>query len=154
MPADMFYGAAPSLFDNARQLRLNMTRAEKLLWNALKSSQLHGFRFRAQHPISIFVADFYCHAARLVVELDGGIHDDADQRTYDENRTYLLTEFGLTVIRFPNEVVYDRINEVLATIAGYLPDREGLVEGSGLADPQSESLSKPGSPPTRNVGSP
>ncbi len=122
MPADMFYGATPALFENARKLREAMTLAEQLLWARLSTNQLDGFRFKAQHPINFFVADFYCHTARLVIELDGGVHDEADQRIYDENRTYLLTEFGLTVIRFSNEAVYGQIDEVLNTIRQYLPD--------------------------------
>ena len=106
MATDMFYGASPQLFENAKQLRLAMTPAEKLLWEELKESKLHGFRFKAQHPIAYFVADFFCYKARLVVELDGGVHELGDQPEYDANRTAVLAELGLTVLRFQNDEVF------------------------------------------------
>ncbi len=121
MAVDMFYGASTQLFENAKKLRRAITPAEVMLWERLKSSQINGLRFKAQHPISYFVADFYCHAARLVIELDGSSHEPIDQRTYDANRTFLLEEFGLTVIRFCNEDVFSQIDNVLASIERHLP---------------------------------
>ena len=97
-----------------------MTPAELTLWECLRANKLNGFRFKAQHPIGYFVADFYSHAARLVVELDGSIHDSVEQQEYDTNRTYILEEFGITVLRFRNEEIFGRINEVLAKIAEFL----------------------------------
>jgi very-short-patch-repair endonuclease len=116
MATDMFYGAGPQLFENAKRLRDNMTGAEQLLWGALQNNKVSGFRFKPQHPISYFVADFYCHAARLIIELDGAFHDAVDQSEYDANRTYMLEELGLRVIRFRNEEVVSDINNVLARI--------------------------------------
>ena len=63
----MFYNAPATIFENARLLRRNMTEAEKLLWKRLRKKQL-GVRFKAQHPIERFIADFYCHSARLVID--------------------------------------------------------------------------------------
>ncbi len=83
----MFYNAKPHIFEKAKMLRKYMTNSELILWERLKGKQLLGFRFRPQHPIDIFIADFYCHPLKLVIEVDGGIHKTADQREYDIGRT-------------------------------------------------------------------
>jgi very-short-patch-repair endonuclease len=70
----MYFGAKPSIFRAAYILRKTMTVPESLLWEKLKSKQINGLRFRRQHPIDIFIADFYCDKAKLVVEIDGEIH--------------------------------------------------------------------------------
>lgn len=69
----MFYGAPPYIFEKARKLRETMTPAEQILWKYLKKRQLKGCKFRRQHPLSEFIADFYCHSLKLVIEVDGGI---------------------------------------------------------------------------------
>jgi very-short-patch-repair endonuclease len=96
---DLFYGANRSIFQSAEILRKNMTASEKILWGQLNKKQL-GVRFKAQQPIDIFIADFYCHKFKLVIEIDGEIHET--QKEYDEGRTAVLERFGLTVIRFSN----------------------------------------------------
>jgi len=101
----MFYGAKPIIFERAKVLRENPTIAEIALWNILKKNQMLGLRFKQQHPINIFIADFYCHAIKLVIEVDGGIHDTEDNKDYDQNRTDELKNYGITVIRFSNEEV-------------------------------------------------
>ena len=93
-----------------------MTPAELTLWESLKQNRLDGFRFKAQQPVNYFVADFYCHKARLIVEVDGDVHDLPDQAEYDTNRTYVLNELGLTVIRFRNEEVLNQLESVLDKI--------------------------------------
>lgn len=113
----MFYGAKRSIFQNAEVLRKDMTIAEKKLWERLNKSQL-GVRFKAQHPIDIFIADFYCHKFKLVVEIDGGIHET--QKEYDEGRTAELEIWGLTIIRFCNEEVMNDIEKVLERIKSHL----------------------------------
>ena len=70
----MFYNAKPHIFEKAKMLRKNMTEAEQKLWGKLKREKMLGLRFRPQHPIDIFIADFYCHPIKLVIEVDGGIH--------------------------------------------------------------------------------
>jgi len=110
---DMFYGAKRTIFQNACELRKEMTPAEKVLWNRLNKSQL-GVRFKAQHPIDIFIADFYCHKYKLIVEVDGEIH--LSQKEQDENRTSELERFGLTIIRFKNEEVITDIERVIDEI--------------------------------------
>jgi cyclase len=78
----MFLGANPNLFAVAKELRLHETEAEKLLWSKLSHKQL-GVRFRRQHPIYSYVADFYCHSCKLVVEVDGPIHDTEENKSYE-----------------------------------------------------------------------
>ena len=109
----MFYGAKRTIFQNACELRKEMTPAEKVLWNRLNKSQL-GVRFKAQHPIDIFIADFYCHKCKLIVEVDGEIH--LSQKEADENRTAELERFGLTVIRFTNKEVLNDVEKVVDEI--------------------------------------
>jgi very-short-patch-repair endonuclease len=108
------YGASPEIILRAKSLRKIMTNAEKLLWTALKDKQLDGFKFRRQHPIWIFVADFYCHQAKLIVELDGAIHQQTKAK--DLNRTAELEKFGIKVLRFTNEEVLENSNQVLIQI--------------------------------------
>lgn len=126
MATDMFYGASPEIFRRAKELRANLTPTEKMLWTYLNRSQLNGFRFKAQHPIYTFIADFYCHSARLVIELDGEVHDSQEQQIYDANRTYLITEFGLTVVRFRNDEVLRNTQQVIESIQTYLSSASNL----------------------------
>jgi len=116
---DMFYGAKRTIFQNAYELRQNMTEAEKYLWERLNKNQL-GVRFKAQHPIDIFIADFYCHQYRLVIEVDGEIH--LSQKEYDEGRTAELERFDLKILRFTNQEVLNNIDWVLAEIKKYSTD--------------------------------
>ena len=97
-----------------------MTPAEKKLWDYLKGKSLSGFKFRRQHPIKKFIVDFYCHELKLVIELDGSIHDQPDQAEHDLGRKFELEEFGLKVIRFRNEEVFDLTEEVLDRISRFL----------------------------------
>jgi len=117
----MYYGAKPETFEAARILRENMTFHEKLLWNKLKLKQICGVRFRRQHPIDFFIADFYCHEARLVVEIDGEIHDQ--QREYDEGRSGEMERYFIKVIRFTNAEVENNIENVIKTITDVVKTR-------------------------------
>ncbi len=101
--SDMHYGAGPAIFKKAKELRDNPTRAEEFLWEKIRRNQLSGFKFRRQHPIANFIADFYCHEVRLVVELDGSIHRKIEQKDYDNGREHELRTFGIKVLRFKNE---------------------------------------------------
>ena len=109
----MFYGASPKTFEFAKELRNNLTEAEAFLWARLRNKQL-GVRFRSQHPIDRFIADFYCHPSKLVVEVDGDIHKK--QKEYDINREAELDRFGIRVVRFSNEQVLDDIEMVINLI--------------------------------------
>jgi very-short-patch-repair endonuclease len=110
----MYFNASPSTLEAARILRKNMTKHENILWERLKGNQICGLRFRRQHPIDFFIADFYCHAAKLVVEVDGEIHDM--QNEYDIGRSAEMEKYGIKVIRFKNDDVENNINEVVNSI--------------------------------------
>lgn len=114
---NLFYGASPEIHKRAKELRKQMTPAEKVLWNFLKNKSLEGFKFRRQHPIDKYIVDFYCHQKKLVIEVDGSIHDQLDQKEYDSGRTSVLEEFGLKVIRFRNEEVLDNFQSVIGRIS-------------------------------------
>lgn len=85
-----------------------MTQAEILMWDKLKNKQFKGYKFRRQHPIHHFIVDFYCHALKLIVEIDGEYHNSEEQKNEDLERTELLQFQGLREIRFSNEeVIHD-----------------------------------------------
>ncbi|HEY0018289.1 MAG TPA: endonuclease domain-containing protein [Longimicrobium sp.] len=109
-----FRGASIELIEQARRFRKAQTTAEELLWEVLRDRQLAGIKFRRQHPVSRFIFDFYCPAARLVIELDGPVHDP--QRERDEARTAALESRNFRVIRFRNEEVFDALPSVLDRI--------------------------------------
>ncbi len=99
----------------AKELRLAMTPSERSLWQALRTNRLEGLHFRRQQIIDGFIADFYCHKARLVVEVDGAIH--ARQVEYDEARDGHFITLGLKVLRLPAERVMQNLDSVLRTIS-------------------------------------
>lgn len=115
----MFYGASPEIFERAKKLRNNLTSSEAKLWNYLRNN-INGFKFRRQHPIDMFIADFYCHKAKLVIEIDGEIHNSIEQQEYDLDRTLELKNFGIKVIRFTNKEVNENIQEVISKVVEQL----------------------------------
>jgi very-short-patch-repair endonuclease len=117
---DFYYGANAETKTRAADLRKSMTYAEKVLWQQLRNRNVKGLKFRRQHPVSIFILDFYCHEKKLAIEVDGGIHQSEDQREWDENRSFELNELGITVLRFKNEEVIDSTDEVVKKINDYL----------------------------------
>lgn len=121
MNDELHKGANKSLFGNARELRKNATRAEIILWEELRNRKFYAFKFRRQHPIRGFIADFYCNELKLVIEVDGEVHDGECQIEYDKERTFELGELGIKVLRFKNEEVENNIKEVLNKIRNYLP---------------------------------
>jgi len=115
----MFLGASKFIFENAKALRKNMTDAEKILWGYLKTKP-NGFKFRRQHPLGIYIADFYCHKLKLVIELDGSIHDNEEVKQNDVIRQKLIEEDGLKVIRFTNNAVMNNLNQVQKALEEYM----------------------------------
>jgi very-short-patch-repair endonuclease len=103
-----------TILDNARILRKTLTDAEKLLWHLLRGRQIGGLRFRRQVPLGRYIADFVCHEANLVIELDGGQH--AEQVRYDKKRTQWLEKEGYRVQRFWNNEVLQNVDGVLEVI--------------------------------------
>ena len=112
----MYFGATPDVFKKARELRKYETVAEKILWARLHKNQILGLQFRRQHPINRFIADFYCPKIKLVLEVDGSIHDLPENQDYDIGRSEILKDFGITVIRFTNEQIVDDIENVIIEI--------------------------------------
>jgi len=111
--------AAPDRYDllkeNARKNRKEMTVSEKVLWDALRH-KLQGYKFRRQHAILDYIADFVCLSEKLIIEVDGGYHDDEVQHHNDEIRTHYLEERGFRVIRFKNEEVNSDVKSVILRI--------------------------------------
>jgi very-short-patch-repair endonuclease len=120
MGEDLHKGAKGVIFSYARTMRANDTGAEKILWSYLRNRQLDGFKFRRQHPILRYIADFYCHDAKLAIEVDGEIHNLADHQVYDRGRTFDLGIEGIKVIRFRNEEIVGDIDLVLEAIRVHL----------------------------------
>ena len=102
--------------DLRRQLRNNATPAEATLWRRLKSNGADGYKFRRQHGIGPYVLDFFCPMLRLAIELDGSIHGLQAQAEHDAKRDAFLHELGITVMRFPNEVVWTNIEAIVEAI--------------------------------------
>ena len=102
----------------SKQLRNIPTTAENLLWQKLKGKQLCGKKFRRQYPLYSFIADFYCHDKKLIIEVDGEIHKQ--QQTKDTNRDQILKEYGYTTLRFSNNAISNNIDLVLKTIMQYV----------------------------------
>lgn len=105
-----------TLKSRARELRCNTTQAEQVLWAQLRCKQVAGLPFYRQKPIAGYIVDFYCAAARLVVELDGAQHSAADAQAYDLQRTQVLEALGLRVLRFGNAQVLQALASVMETI--------------------------------------
>ena len=112
----MFYKADPLIFDKARELRKRLTPSEQIFWLRLKE-QFPGYKFRKQHPISIYIADFYCHKLKLVIEIDGPIHNSEEAKLNDEKRQKDLENLDLTVIRFTNDQIKNEIENVIEMIS-------------------------------------
>ena len=100
----------------ARALRRRMTPAESVLWEALRARQLGGLKFRRQHAVGTFALDFYCASAKLVVEVDGSIHDDPEIAAHDRARSEYLRGFGYRMLRVRNEDVLTDLPSVLEQI--------------------------------------
>ena len=104
----------------ARALRRDLTDCERTIWSAIRTHRLNGFAFRRQTPIGPYIADFVCHQAHLVIEIDGGQHYGTQQVRRDERRDAFLAAKGFRVLRFSNHDVMTNRSGVLETIAGAL----------------------------------
>lgn len=112
----MYFGAKPSMFKLAKELRKTQTETEKVLWSKLNKNQILGLQFRRQHPIDKFIVDFFCAKIKLVVEIDGSIHDIPEYQNHDLGRTDILNDFGITVVRFTNEQIINEIDYIVNQI--------------------------------------
>ena len=114
----MWKGAPAEIFKRAEQLRKNPTEAEQLLWKELQSDAFKKYHFRRQHPIHHFIADFYSHKLKLIIEVDGEYHDYEEQQLKDKARTELLEFQGLKIIRFTNQQIIQEIVKVQKILSG------------------------------------
>lgn len=115
----MHAGAIKPLYQRAREFRNNATHAETILWGYLKTKPL-GYKFRRQHPYSNYILDFYCHAIKLVIEVDGPIHNMPEVKINDGQRQSTLQNDGLFVLRFSNETVEKKSELVVPEIENFL----------------------------------
>ncbi len=107
------------MIKRCRRLRRNQTESEKIFWNEVRNRKINNLKFLRQHPfvygghkngVYYFIADFYCAEKKIIIELDGGIHQQ--QKEYDENRDFVLKELGLKVFRFKNDEIKKAIDFV------------------------------------------
>ena len=116
--------------ETARTLRKNSTEAEKLLWSRIRNGALENYKFRRQHPIAPYIADFFCVQRKLIVEVDGGQHTPEA----DKDRSLFLEKAGFKILRFWNNEVLENIDGVLLKILEVLktPHSNPLPEGEGI----------------------
>lgn len=98
------------------ELRNNLTPSEAFLWKHLKSRQFENRRFTRQHSIGNFIVDFYCAKEKLIIELDGEVHNTAEAQEYDKQRTLYLENLDYKVLRFENKMVFDCLESVFVEI--------------------------------------
>ena len=99
-----------------KELRNHLTPAEAFLWKYLKSKRFEGRRFTKQHSIGNFIVDFYCPSEKMIIELDGNVHNNQIAEDYDKKRTLYLNSLGYKVLRFENKMVFDNLDSVLMEI--------------------------------------
>ena len=117
-----------TLIERVRELRKNQTPAESIFWELVRGKRFLDLKFRRQHQIGNYIVDFYCHEYRLIIELDGGIHNTPKQKQRDEDRDCYLKSLGNTVLRFPNQSIYNDTEMVLNAIAHQISH---TTEGTG-----------------------
>lgn len=122
MKKTMFFGAGNFIFERAKELRKNLTSAELVLWSYLKQSPL-GCKFRRQHPLGIYIVDFYCHKLKLVIEVDGWIHSEVEVAKADSKREEIIRAEGLDVLRFRNEEIEKNLELVITEIENYINNK-------------------------------
>jgi len=118
------------LIARSRELRKEQTKAEAVLWEELRNRRLGGFKFRRQHPYEVFILDFYCIEAKLGIEVDGADHQGEENQEYDKDRTEILGEEGIKIIRFWNSEVKGDLEGVVEKILAAVNERvEELRQG-------------------------
>jgi type I site-specific restriction-modification system R (restriction) subunit len=128
------------LVENARKMRKEATTAEELLWSLLRNRQVGGAKFRRQHQFGKYITDFFCTAAKLVVECDGDVHATPERQKIDQQRDAYLRSQGLTVLRFTNERILSEPLEILCEISEHLPSTSGRgAGGEGNVAPRTRN---------------
>jgi very-short-patch-repair endonuclease len=113
--------------DFAKQLRRRLSLPEGLLWRAIKGRKVRNLHFRKQHPVGPYILDFYCHAVRLCVEVDGSSHGFGDQPARDARRDSWLLEHGVRTLRISASCVLQDVDDAVGTIVGFLEQDETIV---------------------------
>ena len=103
------------------------TPAEEILWKSVKNRQLLGYKFRRQHTINKYIADFYCHELKYVIEIDGGYHSDQEQIKYDFNRDGEMKDFGIFVKRIRNEFIMNDFEHAIMELSGDIKKWAGFL---------------------------
>ena len=111
-----------------KDLRRKSTKAEKILWEYLRNRNLAGFKFKRQYSVDSFIIDFYCPKVKLGIEVDGEVHFTEEAKNYDENRSGFLSDFGIDIIRFRNDDIYNNLKVVLNTNEDKLKKSEKLIQ--------------------------
>ena len=114
----MFYNSKN--INLAKNMRSNMTKEEVKLWNIVRAKKLLGYKFKRQVLIGEYIVDFLCEEKKLIIEIDGGQHNETNNIIYDKNRTIYLEQQGYKVLRFWNNEVWDNIKGVVEVIKKHL----------------------------------
>ncbi|MEI6429711.1 MAG: DUF559 domain-containing protein, partial [Pseudanabaena sp. ELA607] len=123
--------AVTTLLEQVRELRKNQTSAEKVFWEIVRTKRFLGLKFRRQHQIGNYIVDFYCHDRKLVIELDGEIHNQPEQQQRDRQRSEYLNSLGLTVLRFTNQEIFQNLETILQTLLDLLSPSPSGRGGQG-----------------------
>jgi very-short-patch-repair endonuclease len=134
----MFEGASYIIFANAKHLRRNMSDAETVLWMHLKKG-INGYKIRRQHPIGLYIADFYCHKVKLIIEVDGLIHKKGEIKTLDKRREKELIGWGYSLIRFSNKEVFKTPEIVVNIITKKILELNISIKQKTLPTTESKS---------------
>lgn len=122
----MHHKTLPSTIYRAKSLRRTQTPAENRFWYYVRNRKMLGLKFRRQHPLGNFIADFYCHELKLVVEIDGSIHELDHIKEYDKERETQIKKLGLSVLRFSNTDVFYNPDFVELTIKKFMDTKRGF----------------------------
>tara|TARA_R110002073_G_scaffold121737_4_gene264492 strand:+ start:6505 stop:6945 length:441 start_codon:yes stop_codon:yes gene_type:complete len=135
----------------AKEMRRDLTNAEAILWAHLRKGQINGWRFRRQHPIGPYIADFACAKIKLVIEVDGATHGSAREQAADAKRSEFLESKGWRVLRVWNTDIYDNLDGVMQAIcaalppsgpSGHLPRKQGRKEPGRNSFPVSAEVAR------------
>ena len=116
----MYFGAKPKLFEFAKRMRYAPTEAERVMWKFLTSEEFIKYKFRRQHPMSKYIADFFSHPLLLVIELDGGYHLRPEQKEYDDFRDEDMSQLGVSIIRFTNDEVLQQQEIIMGKLKSHI----------------------------------
>jgi len=120
-----YYESPNYLKEVVLKLRKNQTPSEEIMWEVLRWKQLAWLKFRRQHPFGRYIADFFCSKEKIVIEIDGKIHDN--QKEYDDIRESIIEQYWVKILRFSNDQISNNLEEILEEIVLSLPPEGGKV---------------------------